>query len=172
MKFILTNDIQTYLYKIAKARHDAKHFSFRESGHLTTENNRLDFTKVFKIESKYMPHFLGLVGEFAWSLKTGEPLDETIYKIKDSGEDFKGVEVKTITYSGEGEPELKIKVSEYEDKKPKKYVLVHFNLKTKEVSILGTITRKTFDKHKVKKRYGRFLPDNYVVPVSKMTKVK
>jgi hypothetical protein len=161
----------SYVYKLAKQRHDAKHKSFRNASQIVPEHRGNDFERQFKIEKEYMPHFLGLVGELAWSLYTGEPVDENIYSVRDGGEDFHGVEVKTITYSGDGEPELKIKVSEYESKRPEMYVLVKFDLSSKEVTILGTISRTAFDDKKVEKKYGRFLPKNYVVPLSVMESI-
>jgi len=172
MKFKLLDYQLEYIYNLAKQRHDAKNISFRNASQIMNTEKSESFEAEFKIDKQYMSHFLGLVGELAWSLLSGDPVDEKIYKVRDVGEDFKGIEVKTITYMGEGEPELKIKVEEYEKKTPKKYVLVRFDLYNREVEILGTITRKMFDKHKVQKKYGRFLPNNYVVPVSKMRKVK
>ena len=138
-----------------------------------SEEKNVQFEDIFSVDKQYMPHFLGLVGEYAWSKYSGEPVDEEIYSVRDGGEDFKGIEVKTITYTGKGEPELKITQKEYEArKKPKKYVLVRFDIKNQEVEILGTITRYMFDKKKKKKKYGRYLPNNYVVPVSEMRKLK
>ena len=120
-----------------------------------------------------MSHFLGLVGEYAWSKHTGEELDTKIYSVRDSGQDFKGIEVKTITYMGPGEAELKITQKEYEERKPpKKYVLCRFDTKNVEIEILGTITRYMFDKKKTSKKYGRFYPNNYVVKLSDMRKLK
>jgi hypothetical protein len=171
MKFKLTTEQVSYVYNLAKARHDAKNSSFRNSNILVSQDKKDEFEKEFVIDKQYLPHFLGLVGELAWSLKTGESVDEAIYKVRDKGEDFEGIEIKTVTYSGPGEKELKIKVAEYSKKIPKKYVLVYFDLYNKEVEILGSITRVEFDKNKVEKKYGRYLPSNYVVPLSKMEKM-
>lgn len=171
MEFKLTKKQLSYVYNLAKQRHNAKHKSFRNATQIVPEDKGNVFEKQFKIEKEYMPHFLGLVGELAWSLHTGEAVDENIYNVRDGGEDFKGIEVKTITYDGDGEPELKIKVSEYGSKTPEKYVLVKFDLKSKVVKILGTISRDSFDKEKKEKKYGRFLPNNYVVPLSLMEKI-
>ena len=171
MKIKLGKNELQYLYDLARARHDAKHKSFRNASQIMPEHKRVEFRDTFDIEKEYMPHFLGLVGEYAWSQHSGEPLDETIYAVRDPGEDFKGVEVKTVTYFGAGEPELKIKVEEYEEKTPETYVLARFSMKSREVEVLGTITRHDFEKCKVKKKYGRNLPTNFIVPVSKMRKV-
>lgn len=79
------------------------------------------------------------------------------------------VEVKTITYSGAGEPELKIPVTEYEKRIPPEcYVLTRLNLDKMEIAILGTITRHKFDLLKKKKQYGQSKPINYVVPLCVM----
>lgn len=117
-----------------------------------------------------MPHFIGLLGEMVWSIHSGQVLDENIYAVRDGGEDFDGVEVKTITYFGNGEPELKIPVKEYTLRdKVSMYVLVRVDVKhPSSVEILGTISRDQFDLVKSKKKYGKYKPTNYTVPVSKM----
>ena len=171
MKVEVTDEELAYLYELAKARHDAKHKSFRNANQIMPKHKGEQFQALHNIDKQYLPHFLGLVGEFAWAKHTDSEIDTNIYAVRDPGEDFPGIEVRTITYCGPGEPELKVKCAEYEAKTPKKYVLARFNLKTRELELLGFITRKTFDKHKVKKKYGRFLPNNYIVPLSKMRKI-
>ncbi len=172
MKFKLNKKQFNYCYKLAKQRHDAKHASFRNKNQIMPDDKREMFENKFSVDKQYMPHFLGVVGELAWSLYTGDKVDENIYSVRDGGEDFKGIEIRTLTYQGDGEPELKVKVSEYEERKPPElYVLIHFDMKTNVVNILGKITRENFDNNKIKKKYGRYLPLNYVVPLSKMEKI-
>ena len=86
------------IYSLAKKRHDAKSMSFRNTGILIKDP-----------KSVYSPHSIGLLGEHAWGKHTGQSVDKNIYDIRDEGEDFTNTEVKTITYFGNGEPELKIK---------------------------------------------------------------
>ena len=120
------------------------------------------------------PHTIGIMGEVAYSLHTGENLDENIYEYGDCGNDFKDVEVKTITFFGNGEPELKIPKKEYEFKKPKVYVLARVSkFDLSKVELLGKITREDFDKIKVSKRYGYSdrNPENWIAPLSKMEKL-
>ena len=171
MKCKLTNKQIKYALELAVRRHDAKHTSFRNKDTQRFLNeNKVKLSKEVKADFQYMAHFLGVIGELGYSLATGEPVDEEIYSVRDSGQDFDGVEVKTITYMGKGEPELKITLKEYEQRTPPDlYVLTRFNLNNNEVEVIGTITRKHFDKVKVKKRYGARLPMNYIVPASKMT---
>ena len=172
MKIKLNKEQLEYIYNLAKKRHDAKHQSFRNASQIMPEDKRDSFNSVYNIDKQYMPHFLGLVGEYAWSQHTGEAVDEEIYDVRDGGEDFDGVEVKTITYMGKGEPELKITQKEYEERKvPNLYVLTRFDIKNTEVELLGTISRESFDDIKVEKQYGSHLPKNYVVPVSKMKEI-
>lgn len=173
MKIKLSDSELNYIYNLAKKRHDAKHESFRNSSQIIPEAKKDAFKSIYDIDQEYMPHFLGLVGEYAWSKYSGEPLDEEIYSVRDNGEDFKGIEVKTITYIGKGEPELKITVKEYQSRKaPEQYVLCRFDMQNSQIEILGDITRENFDKEKKEKKYGRFLPKNFVVPLSKMRKLK
>ena len=73
---------------------------------------------------------------------------------------------------GRGEPELKITVKEYDRRTPPKlYVLTRFDSSTGVIDILGKITREEFDQVKVRKRYGAKLPQNYIVPLSKMERL-
>ena len=172
MQIKLTKKQITYCYDLAKQRHDAKHISFRNRDQIMPEHKQGEFETNFKVDKQYMPHFLGVVGELVWSLYSGDKVDENIYSVRDGGEDFDGIEIRTLTYSGEGEPELKVKVSEYETRKPPKlYVLMHFDINSRVASILGKITRESFEQQKIKKKYGRYLPLNYIVPLSKMEKL-
>jgi hypothetical protein len=170
MKFQLNKEQLEYALDLAMRRHDAKHSSFRNKD---TENFRNDtkgkMSEKFKVDFQYMAHFLGVIGELGYSLVTGEDVDEEIYAVRDSGQDFEGVEVKTITYMGAGEPELKIPVKEYEQRTPPvTYVLTRFNSGSNEVEVLGQISRSRFDKVKKKKKYGMNKPLNYIVPLSRM----
>lgn len=153
----LTKEEVSFAKKLAKKRHNAKNAFIRNRGILMTQG------------SVYDPHTIGLIGELAYAKHTGEKIDETIYAVRDKGQDFDRVEVKTITYFGEGEPELKIKQKEFDTKTPEVYVLVRVDKeKLSQVELLGKISRKDFNKKKIAKRYGRFNPDNWIVPVSLM----
>ena len=145
---------------LARKRHDAKDISFRNS------------SVIGKQESEYDPHTIGVLGELAWSKYSGQEIDSNIYSVRDSGEDFPRTEVKSITYTGKGEPELKIKKTEYESRKPPAlYVLVQINKKyLNKAQILGTISRASFDELKKEKQYGKNMPINYIVPLSVMGK--
>lgn len=170
MKFKLSKKQLKYALELAILRHDAKHASFRNKDTKRFINeSKTKLSEEMKVDFQYMAHFLGVIGELGYSLATGEPVDEEIYAVRDSGQDFDGVEVKTITYMGAGEPELKIPVTEYETRTPpKKYALVRYDRGRKEVDVLGTISRHNFDKRKKKKKYGAGKPMNYIVPLSAM----
>ena len=172
MKFKLNKNQLNYALGLAKQRHDAKHESFRNRDIAKFMNeSKEELSEEFKVDRQYMAHFLGVIGELGYALATDQKVDEEIYSVRDSGQDFEGVEVKTITYMGAGEPELKITVKEYDQRTPPElYVLTRFNLKKHEVEVLGQITREKFDLFKEKKRYGMNLPMNYIVPASAMDK--
>ena len=147
---------------MARQRHDAKDRSFRNTGILIPNPS-----------SVYDPHTIGLLGEFAWGKHTNQSIDKKIYKVRDAGEDFADTEIKTITYAGHGEPELKIKKEEFISKKPKLYVLLRVNKKDlTKVQLLGTISREDFCSKKKEKRYGDRNPLNYVVKLSDMDPIK
>lgn len=155
----LTKEEISFVKKLAKKRHNAKNSFIRNRGILMKEG------------SVYDPHTIGLIGELAYAKFSGEEIDETIYAIRDKGQDFNKIEVKTITYFGDGEPELKIKQKEFEAKNPEVYILARVDKKKlHEVELLGKISREDFSKKKMAKRYGRFNPDNWIVPLSLMEK--
>lgn len=176
MKNIFISKIEIdYLLDLAKKRHDVKPKNIKNTGILISRD------KSNPIED-YLPHFIGLLGEYAWAKHTNQNIDEDIYLIRDS-EDFNGEEIKTITYFGNGEPELKVKVKEYESKIPNKYILARTD-KTKilkvlnsnyseniKIELLGEISRKDFDIKKIKKCYGYNNPMNYVVGLSNMNTI-
>jgi hypothetical protein len=156
----LTKEEVSFAKKLAKKRHNAKNTFIRNRGIL------------MKKGSVYDPHTIGLIGEMAYAKFTGEKIDGTIYAVRDKGQDFHKIEIKTITYFGDGEPELKIKQKEFETKSPETYILARVDKKKLlSVELLGKISREEFNKIKVAKRYGRFNPDNWVVPLSKMEKL-
>jgi hypothetical protein len=114
---------------------------------------------------------VGLFGEVAYAKLKGLKVNTLIYPVRDGGEDFKNIEVKTLTYFGPGQPELKIPLKEYNKRKPPLlYVLCRVDMKKpNRVEVLGEITRKDFDKKKVQKKYGDgHHPINYIVPLSQM----
>ena len=163
----LTKQDVTFAKNLAKKRHDAKHISIRNRGVLM-ENNLANGG------SQYDFHTIGLIGELAYSKFSGESIDENIYSKNPDpkGQDFENLEIKTITYFGSGEPELKITQKEYATKTPKLYVLARTDKnKLESVELLGRISRENFDKLKVAKKYGRFHPSNWIVPLSLMEKL-
>jgi len=162
MTIQLTEKELTWCEGQAQKRHDKKNMRFRNTG-ILMEN--VDSSK----HKFYLPHLTGIVGEKAYGKLIGAEVDTRLYDVRDEGEDFKGVEVKTITYFGAGEPELKIKKAEYESKTPELYVLARVKTNClRKVELLGKITRKNFDIHKKSKQYGVNKPENWVVGLSSM----
>ena len=154
MKFKLNNKQIKYALELAVRRHDATHTSFRNKDtQMFLNENKMKLSKEVKADFQYMAHFLGVIGELGYAIATDQKVDEEIYSVRDSGQDFDGVEVKTITYMGYGEPELKITTKEYEQRTPPKlYVLTRFNIKNNEIEVLGRITREDFDLFKKRKQ--------------------
>jgi hypothetical protein len=164
----LTNDQVSECVSLGTSRHAAKHSSFRNKNRWNSRKT----SKVgrHKIAAEFEPHILGVLGEMAWSLHSSQELDRNIYEVRDDGEDFPSLEVKTLTYFGKGEPELKIPVTEFVERdKVKIYVLARVDLKRpEEVELLGQIDRAVFNILKTKKKYGQHLPTNYIVKLSEM----
>ena len=153
----------SYAFEQGKKRHYAKDESFREKGSVKIKNAK----------SKHESHSIGFLGELAWAKFTNQEVDTTIYAVRDSGEEFAGTEVKTITYCGEGEPELKIPKAEFQKRKSvQNYVLVRINTSNlNKVELLGTISRKDFFEKKIIKQYNVNYPINFITPLSKMNSV-
>jgi len=146
------------LIHLAKKRHNAKDSSFRHK-HCLVKNAK----------STAVPHEIGILGEEAYGRYVGLDIDREIYDVRDDGSDFEGIEVKTVTYFGSGEPELKVPVKDWDGKHKdiKKFVLARISLKDyKRVELLGEITRDQFNKLKKEKVYGPNKPLNYIVPAS------
>tara|TARA_R110000824_G_scaffold16999_2_gene69599 strand:- start:151 stop:684 length:534 start_codon:yes stop_codon:yes gene_type:complete len=156
---------------MGQQRHGAKHNSFREKSRMGS------ISKVFGGS-----HILGVLGELAYEKYTGIEMDRNIYSVRDRGYDFKTsknsdknfkIDIKTITYNGEGEKELKIKVSEYAKNIPDEYVLIYIDKDNlKEATILGCISRSNFEKNKKEKQYRRDYPSNYYVGESSLRAIK
>lgn len=158
-----SNEEVSYAFDQGKKRHYAKDESFREKSSV----------KIKDAKSKHESHSIGFLGELAWAKFTNQKVDTAIYSVRDSGEDFAGTEVKTITYYGEGEPELKIPKAEFEKRKSvQNYVLVRINTSNlNKAELLGTISRRDFFENKVVKQYKRNYPINFITPLSKMSPV-
>jgi len=101
-----------------------------------------------------LPHRIGMLGSVAYGKHMGLFVDEKVFETHGDKEDFHNVEVKTSTWMGAG-VELKIKVSEYNRKSPRKYVLARIDARdTIRVALVGEISRDKFDKAKRLKNYG------------------
>ena len=152
----LTQDELDYCKGLGVKRHMAKHPSFRDKSVVPTK-------QLYTGES----HVLGILGEYAYHKVTGSKIYECIYERGDAGYDFEEdgstVEVKVSTFGPSG-TELKIPKKEYEERKPDEYVLVYINKNNlKDVTVLGKISRKNFDKKKREKQYNPRYPVNYIV---------
>ena len=94
MKFKLNKTQLNYALELAKQRHDAKHASFRNKDVARFMNEKKEeLSDEFRVDKQYMAHFLGVIGELGYALATDQKVDEEIYSVRDSGQDFDGVEV-------------------------------------------------------------------------------
>jgi len=151
------------LVNLAHKRHNAKDSSFRHK-----------YCMVRGAETTAVPHEIGILGEAAYGKCIGEDIDREIYEVRDDGSDFKDTEVKTVTYFGHGEPELKVPEKDWlgKHKDIKKFILTRINPKDySKVELLGQITREQFDKLKKRKVYGPNKPLNYVVRASQLSPI-
>ena len=88
MTIQLTEKELTWCEGQAQKRHDKKNMRFRNTG-ILMENVNSSKHKF------YLPHLTGIVGEKAYGKLIGAEVDTRLYDVRDDGEDFKGVEVKS-----------------------------------------------------------------------------
>ena len=168
LKVVLDDCQIEFARELAQRRHEAKNISFKNSG-ILTDTNKTTLVEKYIYDKRHKPHFLGLLGEMAYALVTGQQVDTKIYSVRDSGFDVGDVEVKTSTWRGPT-IELKIKQREFETKRPSKYVLARADETTFNViELIGHITRKDFDKFKIAKQYKPTNPVNYIVGTQHLT---
>lgn len=171
LKVVLNDNQIEFARELAKRRHEAKNISFKNSG-ILTDTNKATPVEEYIYDKRHKPHFLGLLGEMAYALTTGQKVDTNIYSVRDRGFDVGDVEVKTSTWNGPT-IELKIKQKEFETKHPSKYVLARaseteFNI----IELIGQITREDFDRYKIAKQYKPTNPVNYIVGTQHLTQFK
>jgi len=110
-------------------------------GHASTRNSQ----NFFEGSEPWYRHFIGVLGEKAYSAYSGYPVDDQTIGRGDSGVDFPGgVQVKTACL--ESKPRLMIPQSQYDRKMCEYYVLAWVRSGDySSVVILGRITRSHFD---------------------------
>jgi hypothetical protein len=179
------------LIDLGVARHLAKDNSFRNKGGISKiktwrKNNTYEkfvnfYAKEFTVAMKsecdeswlyqFVPHVLGIMGEFAYADYTNDSVDEAIYDVRDDGFDFKGrIEVKTSTFVKS--PDLKISQKEFNKRGLQNlYVLCLIDPNEPDViTVLGSITGVAFKACKKEKQYGGG-PLNWVVGVEDLSPI-
>lgn len=116
----------------------------------------------YKIKTYGVPNsVLGAIGEYAFSLHSGMPFDDNIYKFGDGGADFPdGTDVKTSSFTGQ---DVELKVSKKYNN-VRRYVLAQYNEKvnTYAVKLVGEISYENFWKKCKAKKYNQG-KETYVV---------
>lgn len=113
--------------------------------HADTKNSR----NFFKDKPNWYRHYVGAVGEYAYSKVSGEEVDYKTIGKGDKGFDFgDGIDIKTK--ASEYKPDLILNAIQYERKNPKTYVLVWIRtpkqkLEETEVELVGWIHREDFE---------------------------
>jgi len=125
--------------------------------------------KTSDLERGKWTHPLGVLSEIGLSNLTGVPVDESIHKGGDNS-DLNDVEIKTGTFPIDN-LDLKVKMSEFNLKKPRAYILCWtskdvFALKDHLVIIVGYILYNDFCVKKNFKNYGKY--NNWVVHCSEL----
>ncbi len=147
MKYVLNEEEILLAEKIGRARCFGKN--------KTIVNNDSGYHDV---KDRAFPHVIGVKSEIAYAKISGKMIDLSVYEFSGDSSDFDGIEIKTSTWRGD-DIELKIKVSEFNRKRPIGYVLCR--CLDNEITFLGCISRERFDKEKYLRRH-KFV-DNFCV---------
>ena len=130
----------------------AKDLAIKRSGsmnHADTKNSQ----NFIKDKQPWWRHFIGVVGEMAYSIYSDYPIDQTTIGRGDSGVDFpNGVQVKasdTVL-----KPNLMFPVSQFNRKIARTYVLVWVFPTGHQAEIIGSISREDIEKHRTEHDFG------------------
>jgi len=142
-----------------------KDLAIKRSGsmnHSETKNS----INCFKTRDGWHRHYVGALGELAYSIHSGKKIDTSIIGRGDDGTDFdNGVDVKTS--SSKYRPDLLIFKKQYDRKIADSYVLAWLQLPT--VELIGSISRTKFDELKEIKNFG--YGDSYIVNKTHLNKI-
>ena len=143
-----------------------KDLAMKRSGsmnHADTKNS----SNFFKRKPAWWRHYIGVIGEFAYSKHTGEKVDILTIGKGDSGSDFKyGVDVKSS--NSKNRPPLLLFANQFKRKVAKHYVLAW--VKENSVELIGHIKRKKVIELKEIKDFG--FGETYVIDNKHLTKFK
>ena len=135
----------------------AKDLGFRRSasvGHAETKNN----FNAYKTKPKWWRHYVGALGEVAYSVYIGKEVDTTTIGTGDDGTDFDhGVDVKSSDLNRR--PNLLLGINQFNKKYAKRYVLAWVQLP--KVELIGYIDRQDVIEKSTIKNFG--YNDNYFV---------
>jgi hypothetical protein len=127
-----------------------KNLAIKRSGSMN-HSDTLNSQNFLKQKPSWYRHYVGVLGELAYSIHTGQAVDETTIGKGDSGIDFEdGVQVKASDTVNK--PNLMFPVSQFNRKIAKNYVLAW--VKLPEVELIGRITREKILEVKTTKDYG------------------
>tara|TARA_R110001592_G_scaffold95756_2_gene275611 strand:- start:3254 stop:3724 length:471 start_codon:yes stop_codon:yes gene_type:complete len=155
MKIKLTTKQMEWCQELAIKRSGSKN-------HAETKNS----INCFKDKKGWHRHYVGVLGELAYSLYSGKKMDLSIIVMGDDGTDFdNGVDVKTS--ASKYRPDLLIFKKQYERKRADSYVLAWLQLPI--VELVGSISRNKFDQFKQIKNFG--YGDSYVVSKTHLNKI-
>ena len=155
MKIKLTPEQMQWCKDLAMKRSGSKN-------HAETKNS----INCFKDKEGWHRHYVGVLGELAYSIYSGKKIDISIIGRGDDGTDFdNGVDVKTST--SKYRPNLLMFKKQYERKKADSYVLAWLQLPI--VELVGSITRNKFDELKETKDFG--YGETYIVNKTHLNKI-
>jgi hypothetical protein len=142
-----------------------KDLAMKRSGsmnHAETKNS----INCFKGKEGWHRHYVGALGELAYSLYIGKEVDTTTIGRGDSGTDFDN-EVDIKTSASKYKPDLLIFKKQFERKIAETYVLAWLQLPA--VELIGSISRAKFIEFKEIKNFG--FGDSYSVCKTHLNKL-
>ncbi len=136
----------------------AKDLGFKRSASVGHAVTRKSFNAYENKKPDWWRHFIGALGEVAYSVYIGKEVDTTTIGTGDDGTDFdNGVDVKSSDLNRR--PNLLLGVKQFNKKYAKRYVLAWVKLPT--VELMGYIDREDVIEKSTLKNFG--YNDNYFV---------
>jgi len=143
-----------------------KNLAMKRSGsmnHADTKNS----SNFFKSKPAWWRHYIGVIGELAYGIHTGEKVDSTTIGKGDLGYDLKyGVDVKSS--NSKQKPDLLLNTNQFKRKTANHYVLAW--VQDNNVELIGHIKRSKVIELKEIKDFG--YGETYVIDKKYLTKFK
>lgn len=169
VKVDLTEDEINYSLWLGQYRYDPFKYAARKG----IRGNTINSQNFFEDKKPWYRHFIGAIGEKAYSKFSNWPIIETTWNDGRSGEDGtdfpNGANIKASPIYGM--PNLLIPVDQWERHEPFSYVLAWVKLRQRECHLMGLVTRQKANrvKYKVKKGDRKMKVDTWWIDLKHLS---